>query len=236
MNPYIEILIRTLVVFILLVILARIIGRKLLSQLSVFEFVTTITIGSATGTYVVERSKGNVMLLSPIILTICAVGLGYLTLKSLRFRKLVVGEPVVIIQNGEILEKNMLKARYSLDDLERQLRGKGAFKLNEVEFAVLESDGTLSVQKKSSYIPVTPKDLNLSTTYKGLATEIIKDGEVLEQNLRQNNLDFNWLYNQLRKNGVSDISDVMLAHLNTDGTLYLDLKKQKPAYTQQVED
>jgi uncharacterized membrane protein YcaP (DUF421 family) len=236
MNPYIEIFIRTLVVFVLLVILARIIGRKLLAQLSVFEFVTTITIGSATGTYVVEKSKGNVMLLSPIILTTCAVFLGYMTVKSLKFRKLIVGEPVVIIQNGEILEKNMLKARYSLDDLERHLRGKGAFKLNEVEFAVLESDGTLSVQRKSIYDPVTPNDLNLDTPYKGLATEIIKDGEVLEQNLRQNNLDFNWLYNQLRENSVSSVSDVMLAHLNTDGTLYLDLKKQKPDYTQQVED
>ncbi|GAB6098748.1 DUF421 domain-containing protein [Halanaerocella petrolearia] len=233
---YLEAIWKTLLIFGLLVILTRVIGRKLLSQLTFFEFVTGVTIGTITGAYVVNAIKGIAVLISPVILTICTVALSYLTLKSLRIRKIIEGEPVVIIQNGKLLEENMFKARYSLDDLEMQLRDKGIFNINEVEFAVLESHGQLSVLKKSSFLPVTPNDLNISTNYKGLATEIIKDGEVLEQNLKQNNLDFNWLYNKLNKQGVDDISQVVLASLNTDGSLYIDLRNNQPDYTQKVED
>ncbi len=138
--------------------------------------------------------------------------------------------------NGKILEDNMKKARYTLDNLEMQLRFNGVFNINEVEFAVLEAHGQLSVLKKTPYNPVTPKDLNISTDYKGLATEIIKDGILLEQNLKQNNLDFKWLYNQLSTQGINDIEEVMLATLNTDGSLYIDIKDSPPDYTQKVED
>ncbi|GAB6138406.1 YetF domain-containing protein [Halanaerobaculum tunisiense] len=236
MQEYIEAIWTTILIFIMLVVLTRVIGRKLLAQLTFYDFVTGVTIGTIAGAYVVNEAEGAAVLLSPIVLALCSLGLGYLTVKSLRIRKIFKGEPVVIIQNGKILEENMFKSRYTLDALEMQLRQKGVFNINQVEFAVLESNGKLSVLKKSSYNPVTPKDLDLDTQYQGLPTEIIKDGEVLEQNLRQNNLDFNWLYSTLNQQGVDDISKVMLASLNTDGSLYLDLKDEEANYTQQVED
>ncbi|WP_018247406.1 YetF domain-containing protein [Orenia marismortui] len=236
MSEYLEAIWRSVVVFLLLAVLTRLIGRKLLSQITFFEFVTGVTIGTVAGAYIVNAIRGIWVLLAPVVLAISTIGLSYLTIKSLRIRKLIEGEPVVIIQNGKILEKNMLKARYNLDHLEMQLRDKGVFNLNEVEFAILESTGKLSVLKKTPFVPVTPTDLNLETSYKGIATEIIKDGEVLEQNLKQNNLDFKWLYNELRKSGINDISKVMLASLNTDGFLYIDLKDSSPVYNQKVED
>lgn len=236
MAEYIEAAWRTIIVFILLVILTRLVGRKLLAQTTFFDFVTGVTIGTIAGAYVVNEIKGNAVLLSPVILVLCTLGLGYLTVKNLKIRKLVKGEPIVIIQNGKILEDNMFKARYTLDSLEMQLREQDVFDINEVEFAVLESDGKLSVLKKSQYNSITRDDLGLDTDYKGLATEIIKDGEVLEQNLKQNNLDFNWLYQELNNQGIDDVSKVMLATLNTDGSLYLDLKDEVPDYTQKVED
>jgi len=236
MLEYLEAIWRTLVVFVILAILTRLIGRKLLSQITFFEFVTGISIGTITGAYIVNEIRGNLVLISPVVLAILTVILSYSTLKSLKIRKIVEGEPVIVIQNGKILEKNMLKLRYNLDQLEIQLRDKGIFDLSEVEFAILEPTGRLSVLKKTPFLPVTPKDLNLSTTYKGLATEIIKDGDILEQNLKQNNLDFAWLYNHLRRMKVNDVSKVMLALLNTDGSLYVDLKGEEPKYTQKVED
>ena len=227
---------KTVLVFALVSILTRIIGRKILSQITFMEFVTGVTIGTISGAYIVNTIKGIWVLVSPVILTICIMSLGFLTLKSLKLRKLIQGEPVVIIQNGKILEKNMAKARYSLDLLEMQLRDKGIFNINEVEFAVLESHGQLSVLKKTPYLPVTPKDLNINTSYKGLPTEIIKDGQILEQNLEQNNLDFNWLYSKLQEHDVKDISQVLYLSLNTDGSIYLDLKDEYPEYTQEIED
>ncbi len=236
MKEYIEAIWKTITIFGMLVILTRIVGRKLLAQITFFDFVTGVTIGTIAGAYVVNEVKGHAVLLSPVILVICTLGLGFLTVKNLKLRKLFKGEPIVIIQNGKILEENMLKSRYTLDALEMQLRENKIFDINEVEFAVLEANGKLSVLKKTPYNPVTPKDLNLKTNYKGLATEIIKDGDVLDQNLKQNSLDINWLYKELHQQGIDDISKVMLASLNTDGSLYIDLKNEKPEYTQKVED
>jgi uncharacterized membrane protein YcaP (DUF421 family) len=236
MQEYLDAVWTTLIVFGMLVVLTRILGRKLLAQITFFDFVTGITIGTISGAYVVNEVKGSAVLLSPVILVLCTLILGYLTVKNLKIRKLVRGEPIVIIQNGKILEKNMYRSRYTLDALEMQLREKDVFNLNEVEFAVLEPDGKLSVLKKSTYNYVTPNDLNINTNYKGIATEIIKDGDVMEQNLRQNNLDLNWLYRELHARGVSDISKVVLASLNVDGSLYIDLEDETPEYVQKVED
>lgn len=236
MGEFISVTWKTAAVFIMLVILSRIIGKKLLSQLTFFDFVIGILIGTIAGTFVTTEVKGLWVLLSPLYLTLLVVAIAFLTVKSLPARKLLEGEPVVLIQNGKILEHNMLKLRYHLDDLEMQLREKGIFNITEVEFAVLEPHGYLSVQKKSQYLPVTMKDLGASTVYKGMATEIIKDGEIFEQNLRQNNLSFGWLYNQLTQRGIQDISTVVYASLQTDGTLYTDVRKDQLDYVQKVED
>lgn len=227
---------KSLLVFVMLVILTRLIGKKLLSQMTFFDFVVGITIGTISGAYVVSMIKGMWVLLSPVIMTAAVILIGLLTTKSLPARKILEGEPVVVIQNGKILENNLLKLRYHLDDLEMQLREKGVFDFNQVEFAILEAHGQLSVLKKSQYLPVTSKDLHLDTKYQGIASEIIKDGNILEQNLKQNNLNFNWLYEQLKQYNINKISDVIYANLNTDGTLYVDVKKDHLDYIQKVED
>ncbi|MDW7675788.1 MAG: DUF421 domain-containing protein [Bacillota bacterium] len=151
-----------------------------------FDFVTGITIGTIGGAYVTTEVKGTYVLLGPIILTLLVLLTGYVTLKSNAARKLIEGEPLVVIQNGKIFEKNMSKVRYNADDLMMQLREKGVFDMGEVEFAILEPHGQLSVLKKSQHLPVTPKDLKMSTGYKGASSEIIRDGQIVEQNLKQN--------------------------------------------------
>lgn len=201
-----------------------------------FEFVVAITIGTITGAYVVTTVKGLWVLVSAIMLTFLTVTLSYINLKSLRVRKIVDGEPTVVIQNGKILEHNMTKLRYNLDILEMQLREKDVFDLNQVEFAILEPQGKLSVLKKTQYLPLTPKDLKRPTSYQGLPSEIIKDGEVLEQNLKQNNLTLEWLFQELNRQNIKKISDVFYASLNTDGTLYVDKKADELTYQQKAED
>lgn len=227
---------KSALIFFMLIVLSRSIGRKLLSQMSYFDFTVAITIGSISGSYVVQMIQGMWVLISPILLTLLAITFDLIHLKTLRLRKFTEGEPVVVIQNGQILEKGMKKLRYHIDNLESQLRDKGIFDFNEIEFAVLEPHGQLSVLKKSQYLPLTPNDMNLSTNYKGLSTEIIKDGQVLKKNLKQNNLTQEWLIQELRKRNVVNISDVVYAALNTSGVLYVSLKKSNLNYTQKVED
>jgi uncharacterized membrane protein YcaP (DUF421 family) len=231
-----EVLWKSMVVYFLLIVLTRLIGKKLLSQMTFFDFVVGITLGTIAGAFITIAIPGFWVLLSPVILTIAVILTGLATLNSIRLRKLIEGEPVVIIQNGKILEHNMRKLRYHLDDLEMQLRERDIFDFNQVEFAVLEPHGQLSVQKKSQYRPLTPSDVKAGTKYEGLATEIIKDGRVFEQNLAQNHLDFNWLYRELRRNNIADVREVLYANLNTGGTLYIDRYDDRMDYVQKVED
>lgn len=227
---------KSALVFVMLMVLTRVIGKKLLSQLTFFDFVIGITIGTIGGAYVVVMVKGMWVLLSPIILTVLTFLFGLISLKHLGFRKLIEGEPVVVIQNGKLFEKNMAKLRYHIDDLEMQLREKGIFNFGEVEFAVLEPHGQLSVLKKSQNLPVTPQDLGIHTKYKGMATELIKDGDLLKQNLSQNNLSEKWLFDELKKQNITNLSEVIYAALNTDGALFIDKKNDNPDYIQKIED
>jgi len=231
-----QVLSHSLIVFVILIVLTRLIGKKFLAQMTFFDFVTGITIGTIGGAYVTTEVRGHYVLLSPIILTALVVLIGYVTLKSTPARKLIEGEPLVVIQNGKIFEENMRKIRYNMDDLMMQLREKGVFNLSEVESAVLEPHGKLSVLKKSQHLPITPKDLNMATAYKGVSSEIIRDGHIVEQNLKQNNLTHEWLYNELSAKNIKDIREIFLATLSTDGNLYVDLRNDNPKYIQEVED
>ncbi len=226
----------SLAVFFLLLLLTRVIGKKLLSQLTYFDFVIGITIGTIGGAYVTTEVHGNYVLISPVILTLLVVATGYITLKNNAARKLIEGEPLVIVQNGKIFEKNMGKIRYNLDDLLMQLRERGVFDLSEVEFAIIEPHGQLSVLKKSQHLPLTPKDLGLSSSYKGVSSEIVRDGKIVEQNLKQNSLTHEWLYNQLATQNIKKVEDIFLASLATDGTLYIDKRQDQSQYIQEVED
>lgn len=201
-----------------------------------FDFVTGITIGSIGGAFVTMELKGYYVLLSPVILTLLVVLMGIVTAKSTPARKLIEGEPLVIIQNGKIFEENMRKVRYNQDYLLMQLRLQGVFDLGEVEFAILETNGQLSVQKKSQHRAVKPEDLGLDTDYQGVSTEIIRDGKIVEQNLQQNNLTHEWLYNELAAREIKDIGEVFLATLNTKGELFVDLRDDRQDYIQEVED
>lgn len=112
--------------------------------------------------------------------------------------------------------------RYTADDLLEQLRDKDVFDLTQVQFAVLEPDGQLSVLKKAQYQPITPQDLNISPSFTGLSTELIYDGIVIEQNLKQLGRSRRWLMAQLKAHNIDHPSQVFLATINVQGGLYLD--------------
>lgn len=236
MGEFLQAVWMSLTVFLLVFLLSRVVGRKLLSQMTYFDFVIAIILGTIAGSFVANEVKGAWVLVAPIIITIATVATGFLSLKSLAARKIMEGEPVVVVHNGKVMEKNMFKLRYNMDDLEMQLRDKNVFNMTEVEFAVLEPHGQLSVLKKSQNQTVTMHDLGKTTPYKGMATEIIKDGDILEQNLEQNNLDHAWLKNHLEQQGIHDPSEVFYAALQSDGTLYVDRRSDELIYVQKVED
>lgn len=216
-------LIRGLIAFFVLLIYTRILGKHQVSQLTFFDYIIGITVGSITATMTTDLS---IRLLPQLIgLTTwmaLALVLQVVTIKSRWMRKIVDGEPTVVVQNGKMLEDNMAKLRYATTDLLEGLRLKGVFNLTDVEFAILESNGDLAVLKKSQLSPVTPQDLKISTQYMGVPTEVIVEGKFIAQNLRDLHLTQDWVMQQLRTQGIEDIKEVMYASLDTQGILYVD--------------
>ncbi len=117
----------------------------------------------------------------------------------------------------------MARLNYTFDYLNQQLRQEKVFDISQVEFAVLEPSGELSIQLKSQNRPLTPKDIELPTGYEGVATEIVLDGQIVEKNLQRNGLSEDWLYKELNKKGIDDVKKVAFAALATNGNLYVDL-------------
>ena len=162
--------------------------------------------------------------MAPLAITAADLLADRIAIKNRSARVLLEGKPVIFIKNGKIIEKNIERMHYNVAEVLAALRNKGISNLGDVEFALLEIDGKISVFKKSQSRPLTPMDLNVPTQYEGLSSVIISDGKILQENLQENNLDRSWLDNKLKELGVDDVSRVFLASLATDGSLYVDLK------------
>lgn len=227
---YLEVFGRTLAAFAGLLLMMRLSGKHQVGQLSIFEYVVGITIGSTASFLSVDIEENFLPTLLGLVLWVTfGILMNNITLRNRRWGKLLRGEPTIVIENGRILEKALRKVpNYTIDDLLMSLRQKDVFDLSQVEYAILELDGRLSVIKKSQHRTVTPHDLGIATSYEGLGIELIYDGQVIEKNLEGAHLDRAFLQRELEARGIPRLEDVMFAQLNTDGTLYVDRRNDQP--------
>ncbi|MGM8214803.1 DUF421 domain-containing protein [Bacillaceae bacterium W0354] len=222
-----ELLLRITVGFIALFILTRIMGRKEISQMTFFNFVSAIAIGSLTANFVLSPNLSILNgLLAIIGWTIFTLIMGVIDIKSQQARKIIKGDPIIVISNGEIVEKSLKKCRLDIDSLKTMLRQQNVFSLSEVDYAIFETNGKLSVMKKGPNQSVTKQDMNVfipSNAYP-IATEVITDGQIIDQNLKKLRLDHGWLQKQLQKLNIQSISDIFYAEVLQDGSLHVDRK------------
>ena len=217
---------RTLILYFLLVFVTRVMGKRQVGELQPFEFVVAILLADMAA--VSMRDKETPLLNSLVTiftLTFAHVLVSYIALCSQRVRRLVCGRPSVVIENGIIQERTMRSLRYNINDLLEQLRGKGYPNVADVEYALLETNGKLSVLPKSQNRPLTPRDMAIPTGYEGLPLTLIVDGEVDHEALCRAGLDVNWLQEQLKKQGITSVKDVLFANLDTAGSLFLQAKE-----------
>lgn len=220
MNEGLVVAVRSVIGFFSLLIFTRIIGKEQISQLTFFDYVLGITIGSIAASLTTDLSSRAwphwIGLLS-------WAALGYLmeliTLKWRYAAKYLEGEPTIVIMNGKIMEKSLKKMKYRVSDIMALLRNKGVFDLNQVDFAIIKPNGQISVLKKPEHMPLTPKDMQIKVMPNGISTELIYDGIIIEENLTQLNKDKAWLLKELNKQGIKDVSEVFLATLNPAGSL-----------------
>ncbi len=205
-------------------------GKEQIAHLTFFDYIVGITIGSIAAALTTNPQDPFLPgLLGLVIWGLLPILIGMITLKWVPIRKIIEGEPVVIIQNGKIDEEAMSRQRLNYDDLLMLLREQKVFNIHDVENAIYERNGQFSIQMKSQQQPVTPKDLNLSTQYKGLPTTIIEDGTILTNRLKEISLSKDWLLKKLQKeHGVKTVDEVSMAQLDTAGNLYVDIINANP--------
>jgi uncharacterized membrane protein YcaP (DUF421 family) len=225
MNDIISTALKSIVSVTVLFVLARIMGKKHISQLSFFDYVAGISIGSIAASFAVDPSVNYYQgITSILIYALFPIILSYMSIKSYKCRLLLDGMPSVLIQNGIIIESNLKKTKMNVNDLLEECRLKNAFDISEVEFAVLETSGKLSLQMKTPNQLVTLRDMNLTVPYKGLCINLIIDGKILYDHLSVAKKNQVWLITELKNQSINSPDDVLLAYLDTADILKCHLK------------
>lgn len=223
MPDYLLIVLRCVFSFFFLLLICRALGKRQISQLTYFDYVVGIAIGDITARLSTDLGvswlSGTVSMATWALLPTVLV---VFSLMFRPFRRLVEGKPMTIIENGKILEKNLFKSRISLDELMLQLRQNSAFKLSDVELAVFETNGKISVLKKTETSPITPKQLGLQVENEKKSYEVIDKGKIIEKTLKGAGYTKKWLLGELGKQGVINIKDVFAAQVDSRGQLYID--------------
>lgn len=218
-------IIRTIILYLVLVGAMKAMGKRQIGQLQPFELVVVLVISEMAA---VAMENIGIPLTSSVIpiITIMAlqVILALINLKSEKARAIICGKPLILIQNGRILEDELKKTRININDLLEQMRGKNYFNILDIEYAILETNGQLSVIPKSQKRPLQPEDLQIQTKYEGLPTTLVIDGVVNHNNLQKINLDEKWLQTELGKHGIKNLKEVFFASLDTLGNLFFQLK------------
>ncbi|ADL52210.1 DUF421 domain-containing protein [Clostridium cellulovorans] len=211
-----------------LFILTKIIGNRQMSQVSMFDYINGITIGSIAAEMATSLSDDYIRpLIAMIVYAIVSVAFSILTSKSIKFRRILTGETLILFDQGKLFEANFKKAKLDLSEFLTQCRNSGFFNLSNIETAVLESNGKISFLPVSLQRPATPSDLNLKVQQEKLVVNIIIDGKVLKDNLKFTGKDEKWLGKQLKNQGISDVSQVFLATCDDkkDLSVYVKIKK-----------
>lgn len=219
-----NVLIRGLIGFVLLLILARLMGKKQMNEITYFEYIVGISIGgiAAELTFSPHIRMAN-FILALFIWTLIPILLSKISLKSYRFRSLIEGSPTILIKNGEIHEKNLKKEKMTANELMIYLRQKDAFHLSDVESAIMETNGKVSVMLKNDLQPLTPKDMEMRVEEQHQPREVIIDGNVMERSLESYGYTKDWLLGEVMKQGANHFHDVFLAQIDSKGNVYVDL-------------
>ncbi|WP_425800713.1 DUF421 domain-containing protein [Desulfitobacterium sp. Sab5] len=219
---------RTLILYALVVIALRLMGKREIGQLQPFDLVIILMISELAA---IPSENVGIPLIAGIIpilvLLLASILLSTIELKSERARAILNGTPSILIERGRIIETELKRNRYNLNDLLEELRIKNVPNIADVEFAVLETNGQVSVLPKSLKRPTTPEDFNMSPSYEGLPTALITDGKLNRLNMQRANKDIQWLQNELKKQNLKQIDEVLLASLDTSGNLFIQAKQKK---------
>ena len=216
MNEITNVILRTILVLVLIFILFKLMGKKQVSQMSMFDYITGITIGSIAADISLDIEKNITSgIVCLIIYCFIDILVSYLSLKSSKLRKILEGREVPLIIDGKINRENMSKNKITINILQTEARLMGYFSLDEINTAILEPSGMISFEPKEKEKPITKKDMGVISTDKGLVYNLIVDGEILKENLKHSKKTEKWLNQQLKVHG-KNLEDVLLLTIDKE--------------------
>lgn len=209
-------------------ILTKLMGYRQMSQMSMFDYIIGITIGSIAAEMATSLEENFVQpLTAMIVYALAAVALAWVTSKSIKARRVIEGAPLVLLNSGELYRHNLKKAKLDVTEFQAQCRVNGYFDLSKLETAILEGNGKISFLPKAGDRPLTPSDMQLTPAQDYMVANVILDGKIMEENLRHTGNDEKWLNGQIKAHGAKQIEDVLLATCDISNKVTVYLKSDK---------
>lgn len=209
-----EIIPRSLASIVALFSVTKLIGKKQVSELSLFDYVIGISIGNFAAEATLDFNSQFINgIVAVITFGIVAYLVSIVTMKSITLRRFFIGTPTMVIQNGKIILKNMRKSNIDINDLLEQIRTNGYFDISELEYVIMEANGKLSILPKSIYKPVTPNDMKINVDKSSLCANIIIDGKIMKNNLENMNKTTEWLEHEIKIKGTK-LENILLCTLD----------------------
>ena len=220
-SELLDVTIRALLSLITLFFVTKLIGKKQVSQLSLFDYVIGISIGNFAAEMTINlESKEIHGIVAVIIFGFIAYLVSVLTMKSIVLRRFFMGTPTIMIEHGKIVQDSFKKVRYDINDMLEQCRINGYYDISDIEYAIVEANGELSILPSLDSRPVTIKDMNLKAQKQGLCANVIIDGKIMYKNLKNINKTEEWLQKELKVRG-KQINDIILATVDINNKIVL---------------
>lgn len=226
-NDVFVIILRSVLSVIALFIISRLTGERQISQLTYYDYIVGITLGSIAAMAVENSISLSSIVISMIVFGAFTILVAFVTTKSIVLRRLLTGKPTVMIYNGKIIKKSLNKHHYDINDLLLECRLKGYFDISQIQCAVMETNGQMSILPKPEYNTVTPKDLKMAVDNEFMQYNLIIDGNIMKRILKAYGKDEIWLKNKLKEQKVDSIKDVLLCVGDNSDNISIFLQNQK---------
>lgn len=219
--------VRTIILYLLVLIVMRFMGKREIGQMQPFELAISIMIADLATIPMAEPGIPITNGIVPILgLLVMHLIISTINLKSIKMREIICGRPSILIYRGKINEKNMKKERFTINELQERIRSNNVFNIGDVEYAILETSGQITVIQKPNKRNTTPEDFGINPEYEGISYDLIIDGKIMKENLKKLGKNEKWLDNQIKKFGIKPC-DTLIATIDGKGNFFCQEKEGK---------